>query len=372
MRKINTYLALCLLIALATTVFAEDANITVEPEVSVLQEAVTRDVAVTVNGESIKQSLVNKIAAPQIANFRSQGLPPQITDQIAQQVKSQIINSLIEETLMIQQVKKDKIEITEEQKNEFFTEIASKQQPPMSVEQFRAILVENGQDLDEVDKQITNYLGVQKLVEKVSEGKITDANQAEAKAFYDTNIINKFTTQEQARASHIFIGTGDIDPNSNVEKEKKARLKKAQKLLKKARKKGADFAELAKEVSAESGKENDGDLGYFQRGKLPKPIEDAAFAMEPNDISDVVESDYGYHIIKLVDKTQAQTTPFEQVKDDIILNLTQEKKNKLMAEYIATLKAEAEIVYPKGKEQKAVIIPPVNDVVEVVADANAK
>ena len=362
MRKLNTYFIFCLLIALSITVFAEDANTIAES-----QAAATEDVAVTVNGKPIKQSLVDKIVASKMDMLKSQGLPQEFADQYARQIQADTVSDLIEETLLIQKVGQEKIEVTEEQKNELLTEMASRQQPPMSVELFKAMLVKNGQDINEVDRQIINYLSIKKLIEKISQDKIADVNETEAKAFYDEN-PRQFSTPEQIRVSHILIGFDDIDPNSDVGNEKKIHLKKIEELLEKI-KNGADFAKLAKNNSTDISKIDGGDIGYFQKGQIPKPFEDAAFALEPNDISDIVETQFGYHIIKLTDKIQVQTTPFEQVKNKIIEALTEEKKNQFVVGYVETLKAEADIVYPKAKEESVEIAPTVP---EPPVDPNTK
>jgi parvulin-like peptidyl-prolyl isomerase len=82
-------------------------------------------------------------------------------------------------------------------------------------------------------------------------------------------------------------------------------------------------------------------------------FERAAFALKAGQVSDVVETQFGYHIIKLTDHKDANTIPFEQAKDDIVKLLTQTKQADLAEEYIASLKANANIVYPPGKEPNA-------------------
>jgi peptidyl-prolyl cis-trans isomerase D len=127
----------------------------------------------------------------------------------------------------------------------------------------------------------------------------------------------EFTTPEQVRASHILLKTEGKD-DATV----KAR---AEALLKQARA-GADFAELAKKNSEDEGSaKNGGDLDYFGRGRMVKEFEDAAFNLQPGQISDLVKSPFGYHIIKVVDRKPASTRPLEAARQEISDRLAYER-----------------------------------------------
>ena len=121
---------------------------------------------------------------------------------------------------------------------------------------------------------------------------------------------------------------------------------------------GADFAELAKANSDGPSAPQGGELGLKPRGSWVKPFEDAAFALEVGQVSDVVQTRFGYHIIKVTDHQDPNTISFEEAKDDVIEWLTRNKQNSLTKKYIESLKATADIVYPPGKEPKAEPVPP--------------
>ena len=122
------------------------------------------------------------------------------------------------------------------------------------------------------------------------------------------------------------------------EAKKKEAKKKAEEVLKKA-KSGEDFAALAKEYSDDPGSAaNGGDLGYFGKGVMVKPFEEAAFSLKPGEISGIVESDYGYHIIKVFDKVEGQQ-PLSAVKESIKTTLLNDK----YLQYVKKLTKEAKV-----------------------------
>src|SRR3989344_3808858 len=142
----------------------------------------------------------------------------------------------------------------------------------------------------------------------------------EAKKFYADN-AEKFQGDEQRRASHILIGFG-VSASPQVKQEAK---NKAEAVLAEVKKKGSDFEALAKKYSQDPGSaEKGGDLGLFGRGAMVKPFEDAVFSMAPGAVSDLVESEFGYHIIKLTEiKGAAQG--FDSVKTNIRAELMYQK-----------------------------------------------
>jgi peptidyl-prolyl cis-trans isomerase C len=122
-------------------------------------------------------------------------------------------------------------------------------------------------------------------------------------------------------------------------------------LLKKV-KAGGDFAALAKENSDCPSKERGGDLGFFDRGTMVKEFADTAFAMKVGEISGVVETQFGYHIIKVTDRQKGGMTAFDKAKTDIVKSLQDKKKGELFKAMLEKIKAQATIVYPPGKEPK--------------------
>src|SRR3954452_6144174 len=117
----------------------------------------------------------------------------------------------------------------------------------------------------------------------------------------------QYSTPEQVRASHILLKTEG--------KDEAAVRKQAEDILKQAKAPGADFAALAKKYSEDDGsKENGGDLDYFPKGRMVPEFEQAVFSMQPGQISDLVKSQFGFHIIKVVDHKPASTRALDDVR----------------------------------------------------------
>ena len=153
-------------------------------------------------------------------------------------------------------------------------------------------------------------------------------NEADLKTYYEQN-ATKLAGQEERRASHILIAS---PKSASADERAKARAK-AEALLAEVRKAPATFAEVAKKNSQDPGSaQNGGDLDFFTRGAMVKPFEDAAFALKVNDISDVVESDFGYHIIKLTAVRTPKQKSFEEMRPELETELRNQQAPKKFAE----------------------------------------
>lgn len=160
----------------------------------------------------------------------------------------------------------------------------------------------------------------------------TPVTPEELKSYYDSNIA-RFRTDEQRRASHILIGS----PKEAPAAERQAAKEKATKLLEDLRKHPETFADVARKQSQDPGSaEKGGDLGFMGRGALVKPFEDAMYALKDGQISDVVETDYGYHIIKLTGIKPAETKALDQVRTELEAELRKQLAAKKYTELADT------------------------------------
>ena len=153
-------------------------------------------------------------------------------------------------------------------------------------------------------------------------------NEADLKTYYEQN-ASRLGGKEERRASHILISAAKDAPAAEREKAKE----RARALLAQARKAPDSFAELARKNSQDPGSAaKGGDLDYFVPGAMVKPFEDAAFAMKKGDISDVVESDFGFHIIKVTDIKAAKVPSFAELRSGLELELKTQQAQRKYAE----------------------------------------
>lgn len=156
--------------------------------------------------------------------------------------------------------------------------------------------------------------------------------EQDLKTYYEQN-LQRITGQEQRRASHILINAAKDLPDA----EKQKARAKAENLLATVRKSPKTFAEVARKNSDDTGSaERGGDLDFFARGAMVKPFEDAAFALQKGDISQIVESDFGYHIILVTDIKQAQVPSFESMRPQLEADLRKQQAQRQFAELAET------------------------------------
>jgi parvulin-like peptidyl-prolyl isomerase len=197
------------------------------------------------------------------------------------------------------------------------------------------------QDLtkEQWEKQNTDQATVQVTLERELNVHITDPD---VKKFYDENPA-KFEEQEKVRASHILLSTRDRATSTELSEEQKAAKRKtAEELVKRARA-GEDFAKLAKEYSEDPGSKDKGGEYTFPRGQMVPEFEAAAFSLKPNEVSDVVTTQFGYHIIKLSEKIPAKKQELSEVAPRVKEFLTQQAIQKAVPTYVTKLKEEAHV-----------------------------
>lgn len=309
------------------------------------------NIAVTVNGVDITENDLDALVKPELEKISAKAaqLPPEFIEQYKKQLRQRFLEKLIIEQLLDEEVKKANIIVTEEEVINRIKEIIAAQQPPLSLEEYKKKMQDYGLNFDDFKNEFQKQLCYQKLMKPQWDAKIK-VTEDDAEGYYSKN-QKEFENPEQVRASHILITPDTSDPNTDPNEAKATAKAKAQDLLKQINE-GADFAELAKANSDCPSGANGGDLGFFGRGQMVAPFEKAAFALKPGQLSSVVETKYGYHIIKATDHKDAQVISFEQAKEDIINKLTLQKQSEMANEYIESLKSKANFVYPPGKEPK--------------------
>jgi len=189
---------------------------------------------------------------------------------------------------------------------------------------------------EDVERKMTEELTAEAVLERELKINVTDAD---VKKFYDEN-PSKFEQPEQVRAAHILLGTrepsgGELSPEKKAEKKKQM-----EELLKRARS-GEDFGKLAQEYSEDPGSKDKGGEYTFPRGKMVPEFEATAFGLKTNEVSEIITTQFGYHIIKLYEKLPAQTVPLKDVESNVRDYLKNQEVQKELPGYMANLRKEA-------------------------------
>lgn len=213
-----------------------------------------------------------------------------------------------------------------------------------------------GQTREQWNKENIEQLTVPVVLEREMAINITDED---AKKFYDDPAnISDFEQPEMVRASHILLMTTDPETHQPLTDEQKAaKHKQMEDILKQARA-GKDFAALAKQYSEDPGSKDNGGEYTFPRGKMVKVFEDTAFSLKPGEISDIIESQFGYHIIKLSEKIPAKKVDFDKVKDQIKDHLKQVAIGKQLYTYMAKLEKDANLQILDDNLKGTDLLPP--------------
>jgi peptidyl-prolyl cis-trans isomerase C len=248
-------------------------------------------------------------------------------------VKRQVLEDLISRELLYQESQKKGIKVEESAVDEELRRL--KEQFPNETE-FRSALDQAKLSETAVKHQIRQEMAIKQLVDEQFGDKLTVSDK-ESKAYYD-NHTNLFKKPEQVRASHILI---KVDPQGNESQKAEAR-KRIEEIQEKLRQ-GEEFEALAGQYSECPSAASGGDLKYFRRGQMVKPFEAVAFTLKPGDVSEIVETRFGYHLIKVTDKKPEETVAYEDVNEKIKEYLRREKTQGEMIPYVERLEKGAEV-----------------------------
>ena len=273
---------------------------------------------VTVNGDEIKESDLAK-RLDVLGFIYQMNIDRELYGE-------EILEQLIEEQMLMQKVAENEVTVDSEeithQYDEFMSMLAMSYGSEESME---AELKKANLKTDDFQELITRLTTISALIDKITED--VTVPDGEVRNYYDDN-PDEFTTPESIRASHILVKDEAL----------------AAQILEKLNQ-GEDFAALAKEHSVdEANKNNGGDLGYFTYGDMVLEFEQAAFALDINEISEVVVTEFGYHIIKLTDYMSEKMLTFEEAEDLVRQRLIGQKQEAMFTEYLDELWDQADIV----------------------------
>jgi peptidyl-prolyl cis-trans isomerase C len=286
------------------------------------------EVVARVNGEDVKKVDFDRMIKT-IEGRAGQSIPPDRRDEILRGALDQLITY----TLLSQESKKRGLKIEDAEVDAKMAQLKA-QFPTQAA--FEKALQSRGMTLEGLRKDAIVDLSVTKLVD-TEVATLPGPSDADARDFYAKN-PDKFKEDESVRASHILIR---VDEKADAAAKKKARAE-IDDVLKQV-KAGGDFAKLAQQHSQDGSASQGGDLNYFTKGQMVPAFDKVAFELKPGQVSDVVTTQFGYHIIKVIDHKTARTVPFEEAQGKIKEFLEGQKKQQHADAFIEGLKKKSKI-----------------------------
>lgn len=270
-------------------------------------EVLSGDVLATVNGDPIFQEEIDELY---------ERLPPQYKQFMT---KESLLNQTIARELLLQAAEKENVKVADEEVYAVIDTMTLQSQ--ITREQLEQQLAENNLTLDDMVDEYRKQLVITKLLNETVYSNIKVSSE-EITSYYNEN-MDLF---EQVRASHILVNSSD----------------EASRLLDMVRR-GADFSDLAKTYSIDTfSAPQGGDLGYFTRNRMVKEFADAAFVLDVGEVSDVVQTNFGYHIIKV---TAKKIVPLNEARSQIEGFLRAPRQTPAVQQYIDSLWVNADIVF---------------------------
>jgi peptidyl-prolyl cis-trans isomerase C len=256
-----------------------------------------------------------------------------VPDSMQAKIETNILGKLVDRELLYQDSQKKGIDVASGTVDQEI-ETLKKRYPDTAA--FDAMLKQVGMTEKEIRILIVKGTAVKQLVEGQVIAGIT-VSDAESREFYKAN-PDYFNRPEQIRASHILVKL-----DAGADKALRAKAEKKIEMVRKKLDKGEDFGALAREYSEGPSAPKGGDLGFFGRGQMVKPFEAVAFALAPNTVSDIVETRFGLHLIRVAEKRPAGTVEFKDARERIIQNLGNRKRQQAMDSYLEKLRKTAKI-----------------------------
>ncbi|MED5472107.1 MAG: peptidylprolyl isomerase [Verrucomicrobiota bacterium] len=288
----------------------------------------------TVNGKKITSADVERALRMRYGPSLDQ-MPAEQRANAIKQVTPRMAEELISRSLLLEAARAAKATASADELKKTIEQIKGSLPPGVKFEEY---IKKMGHTEKSFEAEVTEELLINFHVQEILSA-VKAPTDAELQKYYQEN-KESFNSKESITASHILLKT---DPGSD-EKVKSEKLKAIQKLREQLiTAKGDGFDKLAKEHSDCPSSARGGDLGSFGRGQMVPAFEKAAFTQKVGDVGDVVETQFGYHLIKVTKKTKAGQRKFEEVKEDISRQLDAPKRQKTMQDYISGLESKAKI-----------------------------
>ena len=287
------------------------------------------DVLARVNGEKIERWEFDN-AVKRMEARAGAPVPPDKRDEVLRGV----LDQLVAYHLLAQESRARKLAVADADVDARLADI--KKSFPTE-DAFKQGIAAQGLTMDQLKTQAKTSLEVAKVIDSEVNSKVA-VQDPEIKTFYDQN-IERFKQGDSVHAAHILIGVPQ-----NATPDAKAEAKAKATAVLKTVKAGGDFATLARANSQDPGSApNGGDLGFFPKGQMTPAFEEAAFKLKPGATSGLVETPFGFHIIKVLERRAPRTAPFEEVSGQIKDFLTQGQREQKLEQFVEQVKAKGKI-----------------------------
>ncbi|MBR1837433.1 MAG: peptidylprolyl isomerase [Kiritimatiellae bacterium] len=284
-----------------------------------------------VNGREIPNSAVEHELNRLIRFYVSHGLGEEQLRAQLPALKKRAEDQAVGAALLFEEAEKRGIPVSDEEVEESLRRMAADAGGP---DKLRAILSKQGSNIVELRNEIRRGKRVDKLVAQVTSS-AQPPTEDEARAFFEAN-REQFGKEGQVRAQHILVTPKDSSPSARDEALAKIKAIKARV------EGGSDFSEEAAAHSdCPSGKQAGGSLGWFSRGQMVKEFDEAVFSMPVGAVSDVVETQFGFHVILKNDEQPASVPEFSEARDRIVDLILHDRRGKALAEHVARLRKAA-------------------------------
>lgn len=316
----------------ATSATVGTAPLKVEPAPVVASGAVLNAIVAVVNDDVITLFEVNREAQPVIRESEKKS-PLDAAGR--SRIRRAALESLVEKKLVEQKIKELNIRVGEDDVKQAIEDV--KKQNNMTQDALVKALANQGLSFDQYRAQLQDQLEKLRLVSMEVRSKI-QVGETEMREYYEANQA-KYREEETFRARHIFFKTSEKAPAEEIKRSMTTALM----VLAEARS-GKDFVDLAKNYSEDAAARKDGgDMGRFKKGDMQPELEQAIMAMKPGEVSELVYTALGFHIIKLEERVSGKLKPFESVKNEIEELLYRKKSEERFSLWAKDLRSKASV-----------------------------
>ena len=282
--------------------------------------------SIKINDQVIPDWAIERQAEALYENV-AKGMPGKPREIITMSALDLAKERLIDQALMAQESRKRKYQVDGVELQKRLKLWLKQNGGKKAFEKISNPMIKNHEDLK---RELSDQMRFNQLLEE--ESQCEDASDEDAIKYYEER-PELFRMEEQLTASHLL-------KMAKSEEEFDQALKQVEELRKRLEK-GEDFTELVRAESDDKG--NDGNLGAFGRGRMVPEFEQAAYALEPGQLSEPVKTQFGWHLIQLHERVPEKITPFDEIKQKVVQYLTERKKDKVFEQFLDGLKARAKI-----------------------------